>query len=36
MMIETLQRGWNKKLNWLFQNAENELVVSSYGVSIGE
>jgi hypothetical protein len=33
MMIETLQRGWDKKLNGLFQNVENELVVSSPYIS---
>jgi hypothetical protein len=33
MMIETLQRGWNKNLNGLFQHVENELVVSSPYIS---
>jgi len=33
MMIETLQRGWDKKLNGLFQNVKNELVVSSPYIS---
>lgn len=32
-MIETLQRGWDKKLNGLFQNVKNELVVSSPYIS---
>ncbi len=33
MMIETLQRGWDKNLNKLFLNVENELVVSSPYIS---
>lgn len=33
MMIETLQRGWNKNLNGLFQIVEKELVVSSPYIS---
>jgi hypothetical protein len=33
MMIETLQRGWDKNLNELFRNVENELVVSSPYIS---
>lgn len=32
-MIETLQRGWNKNLNDIFQNAEKELTISSPYIS---
>jgi len=33
MMLETIQRGWNKNLNDVFQNVENELLISSPYIS---